>query len=245
MAVQIEQRAATEGQLERVYVWELPVRLVHWTIVATLIVLSFTGYYLHDPFLEPARTGDSFLFATMRFIHELTAFVFTAAVAVRVYWALVGNRYASWRGLLPLNRDWWRGLGAMLRYYVFLRRDPPAAIGHNPLASVAYLLVYVLFALQILTGFALYAWLLGTDPWTTMFGWVYWTFPIQQIRLYHFLLMFIFGAFTIHHVYSSVLVDSEERNGLITSIVSGYKFVARRTHGLQAAASGEPRSKGE
>jgi hypothetical protein len=38
---------------------------------------------------------------------------------------------------------------------------------------------------------------------------------------------YIFGfiAFTIHHVYSAVLVSAEERNGLIESIFTGYKFV--------------------
>ena len=35
--------------------WELPVRIVHWTIVLALIVLSFTGYYIHHPFLGRRR----------------------------------------------------------------------------------------------------------------------------------------------------------------------------------------------
>jgi Ni/Fe-hydrogenase 1 B-type cytochrome subunit len=37
--------------------------------------------------------------------------------------------------------------------------------------------------------------------------------------------MFAFFAFVIHHVYSAVLVSWEERNGLIESIFTGYKFV--------------------
>ena len=39
--------------------------------------------------------------------------------------------------------------------------------------------------------------------------------------------MFAFFIFVIHHVYSAVLVSWEERNGLIESIYSGYKFVPR------------------
>jgi Ni/Fe-hydrogenase 1 B-type cytochrome subunit len=39
--------------------------------------------------------------------------------------------------------------------------------------------------------------------------------------------MFAFFAFVIHHVYSAVLVSWEERNGLIESIFTGYKFVPR------------------
>ena len=35
----------------RVYVWQYPLRLVHWGIVISIGVLSFTGYYIHDPFI--------------------------------------------------------------------------------------------------------------------------------------------------------------------------------------------------
>jgi len=44
-----------------------------------------------------------------------------------------------------------------------------------------------------------------------------------MVRLLHYLLTFAFLAFTVHHVYSSVLIDLEERNGLISSIVTGFK----------------------
>jgi Ni/Fe-hydrogenase 1 B-type cytochrome subunit len=48
---------------------------------------------------------------------------------------------------------------------------------------------------------------------------------IQNLRLIHFCIMFSFFIFVIHHVYSAVLVSWEERNGLIESIFTGYKFV--------------------
>ena len=61
---------------------------------------------------------------------------------------------------------------------------------------------------------------------------------IQQLRLLHFLLMFVFGAFTIHHVYSAILVDIEERNGEVSSIVTGYKARrARRTSSHERRAT--------
>jgi Ni/Fe-hydrogenase 1 B-type cytochrome subunit len=50
---------------------------------------------------------------------------------------------------------------------------------------------------------------------------------IQYLRLIHFCVMFTFFAFVIHHVYSAVLVSWEERNGLIESIFTGYKFIPR------------------
>jgi Ni/Fe-hydrogenase 1 B-type cytochrome subunit len=40
--------------------------------------------------------------------------------------------------------------------------------------------------------------------------------------------MFAFLAFVVHHVYSAVLIDIEERSGLVGSIFSGYKYFTRR-----------------
>jgi Ni/Fe-hydrogenase 1 B-type cytochrome subunit len=146
-------------------------------------------------------------------------------VAVRVYWAFVGNEFAQWRAIVPYRREHWREVGEMLRYYGYRRHGPPPSVGHNRLAGLFYLIVYAGFAGQILTGCLLFAWVLGTGPVAFLFGWVS-LVPggIQVIRLLHYLLTFAFLAFSLHHVYSSVLVDSEERNGLLSSIVTGFKI---------------------
>jgi Ni/Fe-hydrogenase 1 B-type cytochrome subunit len=208
-----------------IYVWELPVRLVHWTIVATLIVLSFTGYYIHHPFLSggggPGHPG--FTMGQMRFIHETAGFVFIAAVLARIYWAFAGNRYAKWRALLPIASAQRRDLDGMLSFYFFRRRVPPPTNGHNPLAGVSYVALYGLFMLSILSGLGLFAWVSRIPAWAALFGWTYSVMAIEDLRLLHFLLMFVFGAFTIHHVYSAILLDVEERNGELSSIVTGYK----------------------
>ena len=33
-----------------IYVWQVPVRITHWLIVASIVVLSVTGLYIHGPF---------------------------------------------------------------------------------------------------------------------------------------------------------------------------------------------------
>ncbi len=45
-----ESLAEDSERIVPVYVWELPVRLVHWGLVITLVVLTITGSYMHDPF---------------------------------------------------------------------------------------------------------------------------------------------------------------------------------------------------
>lgn len=220
-----EAQAAARPARHTVYVWELPVRIVHWTIVVTLIVLSFTGYYIYDPFLRGGGTAGhpGSTMGVMRFIHETAGFVFTAAVLARIYWAFVGNRYAHWRALLPITKRQRSDFGHTLRFYLFLRRSPPHNNGHNPLAGLSYLGLYLGFMLTILTGFGLFAWVIGTPPWTTLFGWTWSVMSVPALRLVHFLLMFVFWAFAIHHVYAAALFDVEEHNGELSSIITGYK----------------------
>jgi Ni/Fe-hydrogenase 1 B-type cytochrome subunit len=210
---------------QAVYVWELPVRITHWVIVACLIVLSFTGYYIHHPFLSgsgmPGHPG--FTMGDMRFVHEATAFVFIAAVLFRIYWGFAGNHYASWRALLPITKSQRRDLRDTMKFYGFARDHIPRRNGHNPLAGVAYVALYVGFLLTVLTGLGLYAWVIRRPPWTTLFSWTWSVMSVPELRLIHFLLMFLYGAFFVHHLYSAVLFDHEERNGELSSMITGYK----------------------
>jgi Ni/Fe-hydrogenase 1 B-type cytochrome subunit len=212
---------------DAVYVWELPVRVTHWAIVFSIVLLAVTGAYIHGPFLVPSSPIEaSTQMATIRFIHELTAIVFTIAVGVRFYWGFVGNRYASWRSIIPHNRAQLRSMREMGRYYTFMRSEPVPMTGHNLLAGLAYTVVSILLFLQIATGLLLFAWLIGTGPASWLQPIVsYVPGGIQGVRTLHFFVTFLFFAFLIHHVYSAILVDIEERTGVMTSIFTGFKNI--------------------
>ncbi len=210
--------------LVRQYVWELPVRLTHWITVLCILVLAATGLYIHNPFIF-VRGETAYLMGTARFVHVLTGFVLAAALLVRFYWFFVGNRCASWRGFVPLKRTYWREAGGMVRYYTFLSWRPVHKVGHNPLAALAYSAIFFFLLLSVLSGFVLFSWTAETGFLKAVFGWAARWIGIQRIRLGHSFLTYIYLAFMIHHVYSAVLVSIEERNGLLESIFSGYKFI--------------------
>jgi Ni/Fe-hydrogenase 1 B-type cytochrome subunit len=210
----------------RVYVWELPVRVSHWFIFLLVVVLSFTGYYIHNPFIV-AKSTTSFLMATIRFIHEVAGFVFIGAFLLRLYWFFKGNSWSNWRAFVPIHRRQWRGMGRMVAYYSFLRKDPVHQVGHNALAAMTYLVMFILMFIEIITGLTLFTQVRGGWLLAPLFSWLPRVVDIQHIRLTHFCIMFAFFAFVIHHVYSAVLVSWEERNGLIESIFTGYKFVPK------------------
>jgi Ni/Fe-hydrogenase 1 B-type cytochrome subunit len=50
------------SDLTRVYVWQVPVRVTHWLIALSIIVLSVTGFYIGRPFLTvPGPAGRWFV----------------------------------------------------------------------------------------------------------------------------------------------------------------------------------------
>ncbi len=222
--IRTETLPGTPGsELVRSYVWELPVRITQWTTFLAIVVLSATGYYIHDPyFIVPPRAA--FVMGTARFIHVTAGFVLLMSFLVRVYWFFAGNRCARLSAFIPTRRRQWRQMGQMFRYYSFLRWRPVVRVGHNPLAGITYMGILVLILVSVFTGFVLFSGTAQTGFLKAVFGWAGAAFGIQRIRLVHFLLMYVFIAFAIHHVYSAVLVSIEERNGLLESIVTGYKY---------------------
>jgi Ni/Fe-hydrogenase 1 B-type cytochrome subunit len=212
-----------------VYVWQWPVRITHWAIVISIGVLTVTGLYIANPFIgTTGPASNQYLMGTMRFVHFLTAFVFTISVLFRIYWAFAGNKYARWNQFIPVQAARLRGLGRMLKFYLFIKREPPATIGHNALAGLTYTVIYLLFLVQIITGFALYSIPFLGGFWPAAFGWVFLLFDIPTVRVIHDVVMWLFLAFVIHHVYSAILVDIEEGSGVLSSIFSGYKSLTSR-----------------
>jgi len=214
-----------EHRIVRYYVWELPVRLVHWTIFLTITVLSVTGYYIHNPYLIAHGRG-AYVMGTMRAIHLSAGFLFLAALLLRLYWFFVGNQFAQWRAFLPLTRKQRQNFVETVRYYGLRRYSPPLTIGHNMLAAPVYALIYILCAVEGLTGLVMYNAQLKAPFLNFFVGWVPQVVNIQTLRSIHYFLMFAFWAFLVHHLYSAVLTAMHERDGLMDSIFTGNKSVS-------------------
>lgn len=226
------------------YVWEWPIRIAHWMIVLSLVVLTVTGFYMHGPFIV-ATSQRAWVMGTMRFVHEVSGFTLIAVLILRFYWFFAGNRWARWRAWIPLKRKQWRSIQSMLLYYTYRRRAPFPEIGHNSLATATYTVVLLLLVVECITGLVLFSVVRGSHTLTLLLGWIPRIIDIQYIRAAHYFVMFLFMAFLIHHVYSAMVVSSEERNGLMESIFTGWKFIPR--HLLEedeSAAAASPRHGG-
>src|SRR5271163_1410430 len=147
---------ANNPKIVAVYVWQWPVRIFHWTMVLSLLVLTITGFYMHGPFL--VATGPrAWVMGTARFVHELFGFILIAVVILRIYWFFAGNQWSRWRAWIPLTREQWRSFCSMLLYYGYQRREPFEEIGHNSLATTCYLAIVCLLVFECITGLVLYS----------------------------------------------------------------------------------------
>jgi thiosulfate reductase cytochrome b subunit len=142
--------------------------------------------------------------------HFALAWLFVlTGLAYLLYLATSGE----WRSLLFRPRDA-KPAWQMQLYYLRLRKEHPPQGKHNALQKLAYTSIFILGALAVLTGFAIYkpvqlGWL------TALFG------GYELTRYWHFLTVFIFVVFTLLHVVLVLVVDPASLRAMITGWYRG------------------------
>jgi Ni/Fe-hydrogenase 1 B-type cytochrome subunit len=229
MTTAVDSAPSGSEDIVRAYVWEVPVRLAHWLIAFSIVVLAATGFYIGNPFvISSGPAGQRFVMGTVKVVHFYAAIVFTLAVLARVAWMFLGNKYSSWDKFIPVARQRRASVWPTVEFYLFMLRKPPGFVGHNPVAGLAYCTVFLLYFVSIVTGLGMYAVSAHADSWLRSFEFVV---PLlgglPVLRWTHHVVMWLLLGFAVHHVYSSVLMSTVEANATIESMFSGYKFVPR------------------
>jgi len=217
-------------EIHRVYVWELPVRFFHWINAACIVMLAATGYIIGNPpaIQSTSEAWGSYWFGTVRFLHFVTAFVFFFNFLFRLYWGFVGNRFARWDNFILLRRRSWREVFRVLKVDILQLQDEPLeSVGHNALAGLTYFASFIVFLIQSVLGFGMYA-AMSTSWLPQMFAWVV---PLMggdfAVRQWHHMLMWFFILFGLVHIYLVFYHDYVEGRGVTSSMVGGWKFIEK------------------
>ncbi|MDP1863362.1 MAG: cytochrome b/b6 domain-containing protein [Thiobacillus sp.] len=123
-------------------VYDPLLRLLHAAIALSIISLIITSqlsdWFEHGPYED-----------TLWNLHILSGYVLATSFLTRLLWGLVGPASARWRDLW--HPAVWKDSLRRLRL--------PAAhrVGHDPIASLAYLFAYGVMALMVVTGLGLAA----------------------------------------------------------------------------------------
>lgn len=120
---------AQEATTERVLVWDLPLRLFHWSLA-----LAFGIAFVSS---ESER---------WQLVHIASGYVAATLILFRLLWGLVGTQHARFSGFI-------RGPAAIQSYLLgLLRLRPPHYTGHNPAGALAVIGLLGLGLLTTATG---------------------------------------------------------------------------------------------
>lgn len=118
----------------KILVWDFPLRVFHWVLVA-----SFFGAWL---------SAES---EQWELLHVTLGYTVLGLVLFRLVWGVLGTRYARFSSFV-------RGPSAVGRYLrSLLRSKPEHYIGHNPAGAVAILALLLLGLAVGVSGWATYA----------------------------------------------------------------------------------------
>ncbi len=123
-------------------VYDPLLRLLHATLALSIIALIVTSqladWFEHGPYEKSLWN-----------LHILSGYVLSVGLLTRILWSLVGPASARWR-------DLWHP--AVWKSSLRTLRLPSAhRVGHDPIASLAYLFAYGVMALMVVTGLGLAA----------------------------------------------------------------------------------------
>ncbi|MFO1408569.1 MAG: cytochrome b/b6 domain-containing protein [Steroidobacteraceae bacterium] len=125
-------------------VWDLPVRVAHWALVAG-VAGAFATHYAGTAWFAWHRACGYAVFVT---------------VAFRILWGVVGTRHARFASFV-------RGPRAVLSQLA--GRGRVAGAGHSPLAALSVVAMLAVVAVQALTGLCANDEIANTGPF---YGWI-------------------------------------------------------------------------
>lgn len=183
--------------MERVRVWDLPVRLFHAALPLLIIGLFLTSE--DEDFVGwHARLGLTVL----------------ALVVARIAWGFVGTRHARFSDFVPSP-------AGLLRYARgYLRGKPEPHLGHNPIGALMVLAMLGMLLLITVTGVASYAgpeWDGPLSPWLS-------DGAADAIKDVHEGLAELLPWMIAAHVAGVLLSSRLERQNLPRAMLTGYKL---------------------
>ena len=219
-------KSVKEVKRKEYYIFSPFLRIFHWIMVVSILVLFGTGLLITKP-MNVATTEPTFSVMSMdlvRDIHFLFAFLLCASLIMRIYGFIInkGDRLFPrvWEGHFYSET-----VDVALHY--MLLRGHHAPFLRNPLARGSYAMLYVLLLVEILTGFAMYLMANPSSAFGSIFGWVNVLVGSEMMSHYihHYVAWFII-LFAIGHLYMVIRAEFMEGESEISSMFSGKKILA-------------------
>jgi Ni/Fe-hydrogenase 1 B-type cytochrome subunit len=185
--------------IRQVPIWSGWLRAAHWLIATGVLFELFSAWTLEQGAADPDFWRDW---------HVMVGQLVALALLLRLGLLFVPGS-SHWRTLLP-NRVQWRAMAQTLKFYLSLTRTPlPAWYAHNPLWAPVYLLVLLVLAVCIASGFLHrgHGTITGLSP-----------------AALHAALGQALAIFSLFHVLAAALHDWKGEGALISAMFSGRRY---------------------
>jgi len=190
-----------DSKQTQVRIWNIPVRLFHWTLAGCFITAWLTR---DNRYLD---------------IHVFAGYLMAGLILFRLLWGFIGGPYARFRDFAFGWHEVWDYVKGVLN------RKPPRFLGHNPAGSWAIYLLLTLGLLIVISGFL---GLGGEERQGPFAGWLNYPQGKAVQDLHELLAWFMLGVVGIHLM--GVLVESLlHKESLVKAMLTGYKAAAAGT----------------
>ena len=218
-----------EETREQVKVWDWQERVIHWGLAISVILLAVLGIFWEvGKDLGMPKEGRRVVKEVHSYIGYLLALFFT----LRVVRGFTGNKYAKWGDIFPHTKEQFEGIKANVRWFLGgFRGLPPQAVGHNPLASHLYIVLSVVLVSQMVTGFILSGLEFNMFPGSIVVGGMgeearkALKDGLKEVHEFGLIFTLVYLAL---HLGGNVIHDIKEKNGLMSSMISGVKYLRKK-----------------
>ena len=124
-------QVAIDPPAQQVLIWDLPLRIFHWSMVCVVTVASLTGFF------APAGWLD---------VHTIAGYALAALLAFRLVWGFFGGHFSRFR-TFSVSRD-----GVIKHLRQVMAKKSPAHMGHNPTGALMIVVLLLGLIALVLTG---------------------------------------------------------------------------------------------
>jgi cytochrome b len=178
----------------KILVWDLPLRIFHWLLVAAFVV----AYISEDDWLT---------------VHVWAGYLVAGLLVFRVIWGIIGGQYARFSSFIC-------SVSESKAYLIDLARSKAKHyLGHNPAGSLMIVLLLISLLLIVLSGLVLYAADQNAGPLAGMISSTYEHFWEEA----HEIIVNFTVVLIIIHIAGVVVESLVHGENLVGSMWHGYK----------------------
>lgn len=181
-------------RMKKTLVWDLPVRLFHWSLVILICISFYTG-----------SVGG---FKEMDY-HMLSGYAILALVIFRILWGFVGSRNARFTSFL-------KGPSSTLRY---LKEQEGPMVGHNPLGGLSIIAILLVLVVQVGTGLFANDDIMTEGPLVHLVSYD----TSRELTEIHEINRFILLGLIVLHLAAVLFYTFAKRDNLILPMITGRK----------------------